>query len=321
VRRFLTTVALSASLLAAAPAAAHAASAWTEVSTTVDVGCSIFTYHQAADWYFPATSRPKALVYLQHGFSRSNGNMQDLAEHYAAAGFLVFAPTLPSADIYGCTVSNLGNNNPFLNNVAAWLGTATTSSGNLAKSYATAAAAAGRTGQALPSRFIIAGHSAGGESATYIANRLRTTYPAAFAKLKFVQLLDPVKSAIGNNEPAALAGLATTSLPILAISSPPYLGNSNASGTVALTDALGRSFLGVRLVTGCHCDAEGASTDGLCTLLDGTPQAKNITALQTLAVAWAVDAADGTTTAGYYPGGAYYQSLLSANTIETLSGS
>ena len=78
-RRFLTTVALSATMLAAAPATARAATAWTEVSTTVDVGCSVFTYHQAADWYFPATAAPKALIYLQHGFSRSNGNMQDLA--------------------------------------------------------------------------------------------------------------------------------------------------------------------------------------------------------------------------------------------------
>jgi dienelactone hydrolase len=320
VRRILATLALSVSILAATPAAANAAG-WTEVSNTVDVPCGFLTYHPAADWYFPATSSPKALVYLQHGFSRSNGNMQDLAEHYAAAGFLVFAPTLPSADLYGCTVNNLGNNTPFLNNVAAWLGTATSSSGNLAKSYAAAASAAGRTGQALPSKYVIAGHSAGGESATYIANRLRTTYPSAFAKLKFAQLLDPVKSVFGNNEPAALAGLKTTSLPILAISSPPYLGNSNASGTVALTDALARPFLGVRLVTGCHCDAEGASTDSLCTLLDGTPQAKNITALQTLAVAWAVDAADGTTTATYYPGGAYYQNLLSTTVIQTLSGS
>ncbi|GID90784.1 alpha/beta hydrolase [Amorphoplanes digitatis] len=318
-RRIFATLALSVSLLAVAPSGAQAAG-WTAVRTTVDVPCAAFTYHPAADWYFPATGSPRALVYLQHGFSRSNGNMRDLAEHYAAAGFLVFAPTLPSADIFGCTVSNLGNNNPFLNNVAAWLGTASNPAGNLARSHAAAAAKAGRAGQALPATYIIAGHSAGGESATYVANRLRTAYPAAFARLALVQLLDPVKSVFGNNEPAALAGLAGTALPILAISSPPYLGNSNANGTVALTGALDRPFLGVRLVTGCHCDAEGASTDGLCTLVDGVPQAKNITVLQTLAVAWAADAAGGTTTAAYYPGGAYYQGLLTTGVVETLSG-
>ena len=95
---------------------------------------------------------------------------------------------------------------------------------------------------------------------------------------------------------------------------------SNASGTVELTNDVHRAFLGARLTTGCHCDAEGASTDGLCTLTSGTPQAQNIAALQTLAVAWAADGIAGTTTATYYPGGAYYNGLLSSGVIQTLSG-
>jgi hypothetical protein len=247
--------------------------------------------------------------------------MADLARHYSAAGFLVFAPTLPSADIYGCTVENLGNNTAFLNNVAALIGDATNPNGRLARSYATAAAAAGRSGSSLPANYIVAGHSAGGEAVAYIANRLRTTYPSQFTHLKLVQLLDPVNSTVGLNMANGLNGLNLTSTPVYAISSPPYSANSNASGTVELTTDVHRPFLGVRLVTGCHCDAEGASTDSLCTLLDGTPQAANIAALQTLAVAWATDAADATTTATYYPGGAYYQGLLTGNTIQTLSGS
>ncbi|MEU4237312.1 hypothetical protein [Actinoplanes sp. NPDC026619] len=168
---------------------------------------------------------------------------------------------------------------------------------------------------------MIAGHSAGGEAVTYVANRLRTSFPAAFAKVKFVQLLDPVTSPSGTNMPTALAGLATTSTPIYAISSPPYLANSQASGTVALTAGLDRAFLGVRLTSGSHCDAEGASTNFLCTLLGGSSKAKNVTALQTFAVNWAADAVAGTTTATYYPGGTYYQGLLTANTIQTLSAS
>lgn len=35
-------------------------------------------------------------------------------------------------------------------------------------------------------------------------------------------------------------------------------------------------------------------------------------------MAWAVDAVDGTSTATYYPGGAFYQGLLSTDVIETL---
>lgn len=313
--------ALSALLIAAAlslPGQAQAAG-WTQVSNTVDVPCAAFTYHPDVDWFLPSGT-PRGLVYLQHGFSRSNGNLADLAEHYAAAGFVVFAPTLPSADIFGCTVSNLGNNAPFLNNVATWLGQANSSSGALARSYANALSRAGRPASALPTSYVIAGHSAGGEVASYVANRLRTTYPGQFARVRLVQLLDPVKSFIGSNMATGLNGLNLTSTPIFAISSPPYTANGNASGTVELTNDVHRPFLGVRLTTGSHCDAEGASTDGLCTVLNGASQPGNVTALQTFAVAWAVDAVAGTSTATYYPGGTYYASLLASGVTQTLSG-
>ncbi|MBV1852658.1 alpha/beta hydrolase [Catellatospora tritici] len=321
-RRLISLSALLAAVATALPAQpATAAVTWTQVSNTVDVSCAAFTYHQSSDWFLPATTSPKGLVYLQHGFSRSNGNMADLAEHYAAAGFVVVAPTLPSADIFGCTVSNLGNNSPFLNNVAALLGTANSGSGALARSYADALAKAGRPSTGLPTKYVIAGHSAGGEVAAYVANRLRSTYPSQYARVALVQLLDPVKSFIGSNMATGLKGIAPTGTPVYAISSPPYTANSDANGTVELTTDLHRPFLGVRLTTGCHCDAEGASTDGVCTLTSGTPQQKNIAALQTLAVAWATDALSGTVTGGYYPGGGYYDSLIATGVTQTLSGS
>jgi hypothetical protein len=314
-RHALAALVMSASFLVATPSTANAATA-AEVDGSISVPCWIYTYKPDADWYFPATTSPKALVYLQHGFSRANDNVADLARRYQAAGYLVVAPTLPSADIYGCTVNNLGNNTVFLNSVATWLGNAGNPSGALATSYATAAAKAGRSGTNLPAKYVLAGHSAGGEAVTYIANRLRTTHPAAFANVQHLQLLDPVKSLFGNNMATGLNGLSGTSLPILTISSPPYLANSDASGTVALTGTLGRPFLGVRLTTGSHCDAEGSSTNVLCTLTAGTSQAANVAALQTLAVNWASGAGD----TSYHPGGAYYQSLLAGGVIQTLSG-
>ncbi|MEU4564256.1 alpha/beta hydrolase [Actinoplanes sp. NPDC023936] len=317
-RRALAALAMTAATLVATPQAASAAAA--EVDGEISVPCWINTYTPDADWYFPATTSPKALVYLQHGFSRSNNNVADLARKYQAAGFLVFAPTLPSADIYGCTVNNLGNNTVFLNSVAGWIGTATDPNGALATSYAAAAKVAGRSGSTLPASYVLAGHSAGGEAVTYLASTLRTGYPSAFAHLKYVQLLDPVKSIFGSNMATGLAGIAGTSLPIRTISSPPYLANSNASGTVQLTGDLDRDFLGVRLTTGSHCDAEGSSTNVLCTLTAGTSKAANVAALQTLAVNWTADAVDGVTTATYYPGGTYYQGLLTSGAIETLSG-
>ncbi|GIF25379.1 hypothetical protein BJ973_003658 [Actinoplanes tereljensis] len=316
-RRFLAAAILSAAALVATPTAAHAAAV--EVDGDISVPCWIYNYTQDADWYFPATGTPKALVYLQHGFSRSGANVADLARKYSAAGFLVFVPTLPSIDLYGCTVNNTGNNTVFLNSVAAWIGQSGTSTGALAKSYAAAASKAARSGSTLPTSLVLAGHSAGGEAVTYIANVLRTTYPTVFANLKYLQLLDPVKSPAGTNMAVGLTGLKTTTLPIRAISSPPYLANSSASGTVELTNTIESNFLGVRLTSGSHCDAEGTSTNVLCTLTAGTSDPANVAVLQTLAVNWTTDAVAGTTTATYYPGGAYYQGLLTAGTIETLS--
>jgi pimeloyl-ACP methyl ester carboxylesterase len=317
-RRAALAVTLAAATLIA-PNAAQAAPGVVEVSNTVDIRCAFFVSKADVDWYFP-TGTPRGLVYLQHGFSRSNGNLQDLAEHYATAGFVVFAPTLPSASLFGCTVNNIGNNTEYLDNVADLLGKATDSNDKLGRSYNDARIKAGRSGLPLPSTYILSGHSAGGEVVSYVANKLRTSYPAQFAKVKSLILLDPVNSPVGLSMADAFNGLKTTSLPMYAISSPPYTANSNASGTVELTTDVPRPFLGVRLTTGCHCDAEGASTDGLCTLTSGTPQGQNVTALQALAVAWAVDGAAGTVTGGYYPGGGYYDGLLAAGITQTLSG-
>ncbi|OPC79675.1 alpha/beta hydrolase [Embleya scabrispora] len=314
-------VAATAGVLAAPHAAADdLPPGVTKVANSVDVRCAAFVYHRSSDWYFP-TGAAKGLVWLQHGFSRSNGQLGDLAGRYAAAGFLVFAPTLPSADLFGCTVSNLGNNTAFLDHVADLFGKASDPADKLARSFADARTRAGRPDLALPEGFVFAGHSAGGEAVAYTANRLRTTYPAAFARLRGLVLLDPVNSFTGLNMANALNGLAPTPLPMTAISSPPYTANGNASGTVELTTDVHRPFLGVRLTTGSHCDAEGGSTDSLCTLLNGTPQARNVATLQTLAVRWALDDVDGTHTASHYPGGSVYEALRTDGVVQTLTGS
>ncbi|MFI8293392.1 alpha/beta hydrolase [Streptomyces sp. NPDC085614] len=292
-----------------------------KVSNTVDVRCAFLIYKRSGDWYFPATAAPKGTVWLQHGFSRANDHLEDLARRYAAAGFIVFAPTLPSSDTFGCTVSNLGNNTAFLNNVADLFGKADDPHDKLGRSFTDAAARAGRPGLQLPAKFVFSGHSAGGEAVGYVANQLRTRYPAAFQRLAGIVLLDPVNSFVGLNMANALNGLNLTNLPIHAISSPPYLANGQASGTKELTTDVHREFLGIRLSTGSHCDAEGASTDTLCTLPNGAPQAANIAVLQEFATTWATDDVNGTITTTHRPGGNRYESLRTAGTIQTLSGS
>jgi hypothetical protein len=84
-----------------------------KVSSSLAVRCAFLTYRLPTDWYLPATE-PRGLVWAQHGFVESRKVWADFAVRAARAGFLVVAPTLPTADLFGGTVQNLGNNTLFL---------------------------------------------------------------------------------------------------------------------------------------------------------------------------------------------------------------
>lgn len=306
-----------APLLLAAALGHSAARADTALPGSIEIRCSATTIEQSADWYLPA-GEPTGLIWLQHGFARSNAHVADLAARYAAAGYLVFAPSLPFMNLHGCTLQNLGDNTGFLDNVAALFGTANDPAGPLATSLATAARRAGATPPALPHRLVFAGHSAGAEAVAFVADRLRTAYPATWSELRGIVLLDPVRSFLGNNIDQALTGIDGTDLPLLTISAPPALCNAFGSGTLAVQSHLHRAFVGVRLPTGKHTDAEGASTDLLGSLLCGSPDSTATTALQTLALGWTRDFFTGTSTPGLYP--AAGNSITAAPRAEILTG-
>ncbi|WP_063065581.1 alpha/beta hydrolase [Nocardia violaceofusca] len=273
-----------------AAAAFAPAAAGPPLPGTVDLPCATTTLHQDAAWYRPADT-PRGLVWLQHGFARTEGNVAALAETLSAAGYLVFSPSLPFLNLDGCTLQNLGDNTAFLDQVARLFATAADPTGPLA----TSAARAGVGLPALPRRVVFIGHSAGAEAVEYVAHRLHDSDPAAWANLRGLVLLDPVKSFLGDNTDVALADLAATDLPVLTVSGPPALCNNFGSGTAALRAHLHRRFLGVRLTTGEHTDAEGPSSDPLGELLCGTPEPGNVAALQQLATSWTGDYFEGTT--------------------------
>ncbi|GAB2680276.1 alpha/beta fold hydrolase [Nocardia goodfellowii] len=270
--------------------------ATTQLSGSVDIRCAASTLHQDADWYLP-TAKPTAMVWIQHGFARSNAQIGALARGFAEAGYLVFAPSLPFMQWQGCTLQNLGDNSAFLHNVAELFGTATDPTGALAAGLATAARRNGVPVPELPSELVFLGHSAGAEAVTFVADRIRSTHPQTFIGLRGVILLDPVKSFIGDNIARALTGLDPTGLPILTISAAPALCNSFGVGTAAVQTQLRRPFVGIRLRDGVHTDAEGASSDPLGTLLCGTPTAVNAATLRTLALGWTGDFLTGATAA------------------------
>ncbi|MCU1644184.1 MAG: alpha/beta hydrolase family protein [Nocardia sp.] len=267
---------------------------------TVDIPCAGGTLNQSADWYLPS-GQPRGLVWVQHGFARSNDNVAALAETLSTAGYLVFAPSLPFLNLDGCTLQNLGSNTPFLDHIADLFATAADPTGVLAQSLAAAATHAGRPIPEMPGLLAFIGHSAGAEAVEYVAHRLHSTYPTTWQNLRGLVLLDPVKSFLGDNTDRALTDLDATDLPVLAVSGPPSLCNNFGSGTTALQTLLHRPFLGVRLPAGEHTDAEGTSSDALGELLCGVPQAGNVDAVQRLTTGWTDDFFTGARTTGYYP--------------------
>ncbi|WP_194832942.1 alpha/beta hydrolase [Nocardia sp. XZ_19_369] len=317
IQRLLVAIGLIAAATAFTIPATHAQSTATKVENTVEVRCAFTMLRRSSDWFFPAGT-PKALLWLQHGFASSNDAVDETARKFAAQGFLVFAPTLPTANAFGCTVENLGNNTNFLHNVADLFGKAADPGDKLGRSFADAKQKAGRPDLALPKAMVFAGHSAAGEAVPYVAQVLRSDYAAAFAAVRGLILFDPAKSFVGNNLSSSLNHLSNTALPILAISAPPYSCNRDGTGTKELLGQISRPFLGVRLTTGSHIDVEASSAPGPDKTACGTPQTKNVSALQTLATAWAGDFVTGATTADYYPGGTYYEAQRSAGTIQTL---
>lgn len=296
---------------------AHAATASALVTGTVATRCSFLTYQTPIDWYFPS-GNAKALVWLQHGFAENKGLYAGYARQLADSGFLVAATTLPSADLFGCTVNNAGNNTSYLNNIATLFGTKDASSGALNVSFRAARATAGRADLAMPQSLAFVGHSAGGEAVSYVAGRLRTAYPAAFAHLKGLVLEDPVASPAGSNLATGLSALAPTGVPVYALASPKNSCNADQSGTQQLINSLPGRFHGAQVSTGVHQDIYGTDNTALFNLICGTPKPGNTNAVRSLTTGWLTGFVDGASNPAYFPGGSTYDALRSAGTISTL---
>jgi len=322
-RRLTATIAalaLLAGLVVSMVGASPASAATTvKVTNNTTIRCAFANYSTPTDWYFPTSGTPQGLIWLQHGFSENKGHWSTYAPTLAAAGYVVFATTLPTADLFGCTVQNIGNNRGYLNNIASMFGSAAGGSGGLVSSFNNAAGRAGRSGLALPSRWAFVGHSAGGEAVAYVTNRIRTNHANAFTRLGGIVLEDPVNSFIGSNLSDALGGLASSNLSVLTLASPPGSCNNNQSGIAVVTQRLAnRSFRGAQITTGTHIDVFGAGAGPLLRAACGTPQTTNINAAQTLTTAWLTDQLAGTRRPAFYPGGTTYDGLVAAGTISTL---
>jgi hypothetical protein len=236
-----------------------------------------------AGWFFPDRRRPTGIVWVQHGFFRAARNVLTLARYIAEhTGAIVVAPTLssnPFADA-GCWI----NGPPMAESVAGLF------AASRAALQHSADVAAGHH-VALPRRFVLTGHSAGGNLVTSAAGD--TTLPGgAIHDLRGVVLYDAVDFA--GAMPAALRRLTGAALrPVLQIASPPSACNAGGSGSNALLTARPGTFVGVQLVGGTHIDAEGPDTDPLAVLACGVPTAANVAAVRSLAANWIRNALRG----------------------------
>ena len=264
-----------------------------------------------AKWAIPQGIVPTGFVWLQHGFARSNAALADLQKAYSARGWIVVSPTISAFGT--CSI-----NAAVLHTGIANLLVGSTAPGSaLEASYDAARTSLGLAAADLPSAFALSGHSAGGALVTVVGGKIAANPSSAVAaRLKGIVLLDPVENS-DNGMAANLPKL--TGKPVLTISGGDSSCNSNSSGTKVLLPKRS-GFAGVRLPSGCHCDAEGATTDGTCTLVCGTPKAANTAALKQLATDWISDMLKSTTKAGAYPGGEYYEQTKAAGTITTLTG-
>lgn len=318
----IATLAAMIVLVGATPPSASAAPAARPevvVSSSIATECAGKPVRVAARWYFPP-GQPAAVVWLQHGFSRTAANLDIGARAYADAGFLVVSPTLDSVNLGGCAVAyNIADNAAFARTIGGVFGSGQELDSPLAASLLRARDSAHRPDVTMPYRMIFSGHSAGGEFVVVAADALRRADPVAYRRLAGLMLFDPVNSFFGVNFATAAASLAAAGLPIRVIASQPSVSNNFGQGVSVLQETTRQEFLGSRLVTGIHIDAEGESTDLIGELSElAVPRPRNGRVIRALATGWSSDMVADTATPTYYPGGRYYDLLLETRTVTTL---
>lgn len=249
-------------------------------STCVNTQISVGGESHSVDWYLP-NGTASALMVLNHGFSRGCGNLRGTSKAIAEKGVMVL-----------CVNGDMTAGNPELANALGDLLAARTITPP--------------SGQALPVRYLVGGHSAGGHFASALGARLVAD---GYPNLAGAILFDPVASEgfTANLEAISAGG----TRPVLAVTARPSVTNLFNNSHGALT-GLTNPYVGIQLVWekyvlgtpvggSCHIDVEGENTDiigvagALC-----SANATQTARLRDFGSTWAKDLATGTTTAAYY---------------------
>ncbi|WP_347222447.1 alpha/beta hydrolase [Mycolicibacterium poriferae] len=242
-----------------------------------------------ADWYFPDTDEPAGIIYLQHGFMATAGFYSATAAYLAEKTLsIVVAPTLTwnifDIDGYPLMLSRT-------HRAVADLFT-----GDRAALNASAHAAGYH--KTLPSRVVLAGHSAGGGLAVGVAGYLADR--DATGDLAGVVMLDGV--GFGDHLSSDLAKI-PRDIPVYNLAGEPYGWNDFGGASTDLAEARPGEFTGVLVNGGLHADAMQSSSPMIqfaSYLATGFSKPWNVAAGEMLSAGWISDMLYGTHTARLY---------------------
>jgi hypothetical protein len=286
--RTLIAAALATGLGAAWPA--HASDV---IDTTINVAGTEY----AARWWLPAGT-PVGLALVEHGFTRRCQNIDGTARALRDQGLLALCLTVPLA----------GGNSVLADALAALVVNGLTAP----------------DGQPLPARWVVGGHSAGGDFAVRLGSTLALLAPE---RIGGAVLWDPVPSGSGFVD-ELLALSAGGARPVLAVTANP--GGCNANGNVlpalrtlqqGLAGAGADTFVGVLLTdrsTHVDVEAENSNRYAWAACRQGPPRAWNVQALRDLSAIWARDIVTGMRSPAAYPGGATVEALLAAQRADLI---
>ena len=242
-----------------------------------------------ADWYFPDTDKPAGIIYLQHGFMATASFYSATAAYLAEKTLsIVVAPTLTwnifDIDGYPLMLSRT-------HRAVADLFT-----GDRAALNASAQAAGYH--KPLPSRLVLAGHSAGGGLAVGVAGYLADR--DATGDLAGVVMLDGV--GFGDHLSSDLAKI-PRDIPVYNLAGEPYGWNDFGGASTDLAEARPGEFTGVLVNGGLHADAMQSSSPMIqfaSYLATGFSKPWNVAAGEMLSAGWISDMLYGTHTARLY---------------------
>ena len=242
-----------------------------------------------ADWYFPDTDKPAGIIYLQHGFMATASFYSATAAYLAEKTLsIVVAPTLTwnifDIDGYPLMLSRT-------HRAVAELFT-----GDRAALNASAQAAGYH--KTLPSRLVLAGHSAGGGLAVGVAGYLADR--DATGDLAGVVMLDGV--GFGDHLSSDLAKI-PRDIPVYNLAGEPYGWNDFGGASTDLAEARPGEFTGVLVNGGLHADAMQSSSPMIqfaSYLATGFSKPWNVAAGEMLSAGWISDMLYGTHTARLY---------------------